>query len=77
MAASRYKYITPMSEDVNHKFNFDGCFHLEKMRYMRREKRTWALAPEEERDMRESFDKQSWVKKIADRVELGELLECM
>ena len=47
------------------------------MRYMRREKRTWALAPDEERDMRESFDKQSWVKKIDDRVELGELLECM
>ena len=32
LAASRYKFITPMTEDSTIQFNFDGCFHMFKAR---------------------------------------------
>ena len=47
-------------------------------RQHRREGRTEPLSEEEERKLREEFDKETnWVKKIDDRVDLAELHECM
>ena len=74
LAASRFKYITPMQK--GHEFNFNGCFHLYKLRFQRREK-SQSIGPEEEKAMRERFEKLHWVKKIDERIDHDELAQCI
>jgi hypothetical protein len=74
MAAIRYKFPSPMSQNLH--FNFDGCFHLHKSRYLRKARKT-ALTAEEEMSLREEFDKRHWLAKVDERISLQELVECM
>ena len=52
LSATRFKNPTPLSESSSSSFCFDGCFHLQKMRFLRREKRLSPLTAEEETQMR-------------------------
>lgn len=74
IAATRYKFPSPMSQTIH--FNFDGCFHLHKSRFLRKARKT-ALTAEEEMSLREEFDRRHWLAKVDERINLQELFECM
>ena len=81
LAATRYKYKTPLQQETaagsSFDFNFEGCFNLYKVRYQRREKRMMGLTAEEEQQLRETFDGLHWLKKIDERVDHMDLQACI